>query len=277
MKTIEYLNYIKWNTQYFKLYKITRIIIIKVKKSSEVKFLKNDFHFYNHFLIFKELIKFVITIIFFMPIEKLIKSLFDDERTISKIKTRLPYLFQIAELESSRAGKIGMEVGSLREKIIIALLIYKFGEENICTDIPITESEIDVKLFNIPVSIKTITGKNPSGVKLIWTVEAKSAINFRKNYYPKYDMIIVNINWNDKGWFYYISVDVQQEVFKKMGNKKYIKLPKSGTNPRGVEMSKDAYTEITNHKFTKCIPIIWTKNKIDYQPYSRWVDLWSKD
>jgi hypothetical protein len=33
-----------------------------------------------------------------------------------KIRKRLPYLFQLAELESSRAGKIGMEVGSLREK-----------------------------------------------------------------------------------------------------------------------------------------------------------------
>jgi hypothetical protein len=65
-------------------------------------------------------------------------GMFEDEKLIEKIKTRLPYLFQVAELESSRAGKIGMEVGSLREKIIIALLIYKFGEENVETEIPIT-------------------------------------------------------------------------------------------------------------------------------------------
>jgi len=51
-----------------------------------------------------------------------------------------------------------MEVGSLRERIIVALLIYKFGEENVKTDIPITEPEVDVKLFNQPISIKTITG-----------------------------------------------------------------------------------------------------------------------
>ena len=44
---------------------------------------------------------------------------------------RLPYLFHLAELDSSRAGKIGMEVGSLRERIIVALLIYKFGEDNV--------------------------------------------------------------------------------------------------------------------------------------------------
>ncbi|MHC1572466.1 MAG: ThaI family type II restriction endonuclease [Methanosarcinales archaeon] len=56
---------------------------------------------------------------------------FTDEKLVDRIKTHLPYLFQLAELESSRAGKIGMEVGSLRERIIIALIIYKFGEANV--------------------------------------------------------------------------------------------------------------------------------------------------
>ena len=58
-------------------------------------------------------------------------ELFDGKKLVNRIKTRLPYLFQLAELESSRAGKIGMEVGSLRERIIVALLIYKFGEANV--------------------------------------------------------------------------------------------------------------------------------------------------
>ena len=51
-------------------------------------------------------------------------QIFENEKIVLKIQQRLPYLFQLAELESSRAGKIGMEVGSLREKIIVALLIY---------------------------------------------------------------------------------------------------------------------------------------------------------
>ncbi|MBI2470513.1 MAG: ThaI family type II restriction endonuclease [Planctomycetes bacterium] len=57
-------------------------------------------------------------------------EIFGDEKLIAKIKRRLPYLFQLAELESSRAGKTGMEVGSTQEKITIALLIYKFAERN---------------------------------------------------------------------------------------------------------------------------------------------------
>ena len=64
-------------------------------------------------------------------------EIFEDTKLVNRIKNKLPYLFQLAELESSRAGKIGMEVGSLREKIIVALLIYKFGEANVETNIPI--------------------------------------------------------------------------------------------------------------------------------------------
>ena len=62
-----------------------------------------------------------------------IKELFTDNTTVSEIQAKLPRLFRIAEIESSRAGKIGMEVGSLREKVIGGLLIYKFGEANVNT------------------------------------------------------------------------------------------------------------------------------------------------
>lgn len=58
-----------------------------------------------------------------------LERLFTDEDTVKKIQDKLPRLFRIAEIESSRAGKIGMEVGSLREKIIGGLLIHRFGEK----------------------------------------------------------------------------------------------------------------------------------------------------
>ena len=35
-------------------------------------------------------------------------QLFDHKETVRRIQTRLPYLFQLAELESSQAGKAGM-------------------------------------------------------------------------------------------------------------------------------------------------------------------------
>ncbi len=42
-------------------------------------------------------------------------KLFDDNLIIKRVKNKLPHLFQLAELESSRNGKIGMEIGSVRE------------------------------------------------------------------------------------------------------------------------------------------------------------------
>ena len=204
-------------------------------------------------------------------------DIFKDETLIGKIKSRLPYFYQLAELESSRAGKIGMEVGSLREKIVVALLIYKYGENNVRTDIPIIEPEVDVELFGQPISIKTITGTGFSGVKLIWTVDPQKAREFLENYTPRCDILLVQIVWNSKGGFYYIPLEAQQRVFEKLGREGYIKLPKLGTNPRGVEIAKEALLSLVQDDESRVIEIDWQKPEIDYQPYKRWVDYWSEE
>ena len=204
-------------------------------------------------------------------------EVFEDEKLKAKIQKKLPYLFGIAELESSRAGKIGMQVGSLRENAIIALLIYKFGEDNVGTEIPITEPEVDLKLFGRPVSVKTITGKSFGGVKLIWTVDAQKAREFGDNYYPRCDILLVQVNWDSKGAFYYLPLEVQKAVFQRMGREKYIKLPKPGTNPRGVEITKRALEAIVTDKQSKAIEIYWQRTEIDYDPYQRWVDHWREE
>lgn len=205
------------------------------------------------------------------------KELFEDELISRKIQSRLPQLFQIAEIESSRAGKTGMQVGSLRERILIALLVYKYGTENVETEIPITEPEVDVKLFDTPISIKTVTGKNYSGVKLIWTVDTDKAHQFRESYRPKCDMLFVRIQWDGVGGFYYIPVETQIEVFNKIGRNEYIKLPKPGTNPRGVEITKEALSLLASDQNTNVIEIFWEKKDIQFDPIKRWVDYWSKD
>ena len=143
-----------------------------------------------------------------------VKDLFSDNRLVLRIKNKLPKLFHIAELESSRAGKIGMEVGSAREKVIIALLIYKYGKEKVNTNIPLTEAETDVIVNNIPYSIKTITGNG--GVKAVWTVDSSSAANFIDNYMPKCHIILIQINWGyKKGGFSLIPLQVQKMVLSK--------------------------------------------------------------
>ncbi|MEM3389749.1 MAG: ThaI family type II restriction endonuclease [Thermoproteota archaeon] len=202
-------------------------------------------------------------------------ELFEDQTLVEKIRHKLPRLFQLAELEASRAGKIGMEVGSVREKILIALLIYKFGKENVETKIAITEPEIDVKLFGQPISIKTTTGL--SGVKIIWTVDAQKAREFRETYIPKCDILLALIKWGSKGSLYYIPLEVQQRVFKAMGRNKYIRLPKPGTNPRGVEYEREALLNLLQARETRRIEIEWRKTEIEFDPYKRWVDYWKEE
>lgn len=204
-------------------------------------------------------------------------EIFEDEKLVEKIGRRLPYLFQLAELESSRAGKTGMEVGSVRERIIVALLIYKFGEANVETEIPITEPEVDTKLLGETVSIKTITGKSFGGVKLIWTVDAQKAKEFCESYYPHCDILLVQINWNDTGGFYYIPLATQKRLFDKIGRENYIRLPKPGTNPRGVEITKGALSSLVEDSMSRRIVINWQRTKIEFNPYKKWVDLWRED
>lgn len=204
-------------------------------------------------------------------------EIFSDEKLIDRIKGRLPHLFQLAELESSRAGKIGMEVGSLREKIITALLIYKFGEENVETEIPITKSEVDAILFGVPISIKTITGTNFSGVKLVWTVDAQKADGFRRNYYPSCDLLFIKINWGNTGGFYYIPLESQRKLFDRMGRENYIQLPKPGTNPRGAEITKETLSNLVRDEDAKTIEILWEKTTIEFNTYKRWIDYWKQD
>jgi hypothetical protein len=206
-----------------------------------------------------------------------LSKLFEDNEVIKKVKERLPYLFQLAELESQRAGKLGMEVGSIRERILVALLIYKFGEANVETEIPITEPEVDAKLFGQPISIKTITGKRFSGVKVIWTVDAQKAKKFLENYFPTCDILLAQINWNNGGGLYYVPLPVQQDIIGEMGSENYIKLPKSGTNPRGVEFNKNALVKLVENDQTLRIYIDWKRNTINFNPYKRWLDLWKED
>ena len=203
-----------------------------------------------------------------------VSEMFSDSKLVTKIKEKLPKLFGMAALESSRAGKIGMEVGSLRERIITALLIYKFGLEEVDTKLPITEPEADVKLSGRKISIKTITGEG--GVKAVWTVDAQSAERFIFGYTPQCDIIFVKICWGTKdGGLYLIPLSVQQEIFKRLGRGKYLKLPKPGTNPRGVEYSRDAIKLMLTNKNAFRIQIDWKTEVSNYDTFKRWVDYWT--
>lgn len=209
-------------------------------------------------------------------------DLLDDERICERIRQRLPYLFAMAELEASRAGRVGMEVGTLREQILVALLIYKFGEENVSLDIPITMPEVDVIVFGRPLSIKTVTARPKviPAVKVVWTVDWQKVQEFVEGYRPKSDMLLVIVRWDSEGGFYLVPQDTQEEVFDRLGRENYLRIPKHGTNPRGVEISRKAIAQLICHHQTRGLTIEWHRHTVAsdverrFAPYKRWLYYW---
>jgi hypothetical protein len=115
-------------------------------------------------------------------------------------------------------------------------------------------------------------------VKLIWTVDAQSALEFINNYKAECGMLFVHINWNGEGVLYLILKEVQTEILNEYGKEFYFKLPKQGTNPRGVEITNKAINELVKHNQTKMINISWFRSdNQNYTPYDRWVELWNDD
>jgi hypothetical protein len=206
---------------------------------------------------------------------KNIEDLFINKEYITIIRKKLPKLFDIAGIESSRAGKIGMQVGSLRETVLISLLFYAFGEDNVNADFAITTSEKDVEVNGNPISIKTIT-ENGS-IKASWTVDAGSATKFIEAYKPTIDILLAQIFWNkEKGGLFLIPKEVQLAVFNKLGRTNYLKMPKADTNPRGIEFTKEAIDEMLRSNKAKKILINWTKGAQNYNVYERWIDYWKE-
>lgn len=207
-------------------------------------------------------------------------KLFDDELIVRRVKNKLPHLFQLAELESSRNGKIGMEIGSVRERILIALLMYKFGIDIVDPDIPITAPEIDVYVDNTPLSIKTITTHSDkfTSVKLIWTVDRQKALEFKNSYVPSCDMMLAKIRWDGWGKLLLFSKKSQIEILNTIGRDKYIKTPKENTNARGVEITADALALLEKCEDTRCIDINFKREKTDYREiYTKWLDAWREE
>ena len=206
-----------------------------------------------------------------------IRSIFTDSQIMSKIQSKLPKLFNLAEIESTRGGKIGMEVGTIRERILISLLRYYFGKNNVNVDISITNQEADVIVYGTLLSIKTKT-KSLSGVKIVWTVDWDVSEKFIKQYNPSTAILFALIDWGREiDGLFYIPVYIQQQIFDEVGRDQYFKEIKHGTNPRGVEFSQYAMNRMIHHSQTLSIKIDWKYNETKYDIYEKWDQCWNED
>lgn len=188
----------------------------------------------------------------------------------------LPTLFNMVELENRRGKKLGMEVGTARERVIIALFMYVYGFEKI--EFPeSTSPELDVLVDGHPVSIKTKSTGGFSGVKLVWTVDWDAIDGFLDSYYPKSDLLYINILWGKVGSFNLVPQHVQAELLQEIGIVRYTKVPARGTNPRGVEFSREALGSLVGHQETQSLQIAWNRDPsllVERALYGRWIELW---
>lgn len=185
---------------------------------------------------------------------------FNDKKFKEEVQRQLPGLIAKADIEASRVGNTGLEKGSFRKKYLIDFFIDHLSGENVETGFPIGMPDIDVKIFTLPVKIKTITGKR--GIKIKWTIDRGKVENYLSNYNPSYGILLVRLNWDMKernrpSGLFWIPLEAQQRVLKRLGTEKYLKPPKLGTNSRGIELSREALKNLLNDIDTKHIDINW--------------------
>ena len=105
-------------------------------------------------------------------------------------------LYQSSQTECSRSTGLTPEVGSSRERDLIASF-YSNPLLNVNFDIS-NDKEEDVTINNNNISIKHSSNKNisKSGIKIIWTVDNEKQNEFLKHFTFKCDLIIVFVRFD---------------------------------------------------------------------------------
>ena len=193
-----------------------------------------------------------------------------------KIVKVLPTLFHKVELENRRGKKIGMEVGTARERVLIAMFMYVYGKDSVKFP-PGKSHGFDVIVNDVPISINTKVSKGFGGVKLSWTVDWEKTSEFVESFTPKSAMLFVQINWGGNGGMFLIPQIAQEDTLKSIGVERYVKKPPKRTNPRGIELSTTAMELLQKHSCTKVLTITWERDNTLPQEtfqYDRWIELW---
>lgn len=193
-----------------------------------------------------------------------------------KIQRGLPTLFNLVELENRRGKRLGMEVGTARERVLIALFMYVYGTENVELP-PANSPERDILVNKQPLSMKTKSGPGFSGVKIDWGSDRDKIDVFLKSYLPSSHLLYVNVTWGRTGNLFLIPKGVQEEVLRKLTIHKYAKTPHPGTNNRGVAIFAQAMKCLLKHPDTRSLPIDWKRDKSSLDEavlYYRWMVLW---
>jgi len=190
---------------------------------------------------------------------KCAEELFADPKFTRYLQRFWPIFVARANDLCLQNGKLGQEVGKMRERVILYLFYRYLGEdaENCALNdqtVSVNEKGKDTLLFGRDVSIKTIsaTGNQFHQLKISWIEDKIMADEIARTWVPQFDLLLCRLKWNCKTeGFYYIPKDAQQEVISQEANA----LKTSGGYGKGTSLSKKACESLVSHPKTLKIPI----------------------
>ena len=198
-------------------------------------------------------------------------TLFENERSISKLARGLPLAFEMAGIELPSGNPA---VGVLREHAIVGYFQDCLGIDKVKVPKSGVKRGYDVEICGKALSIKTVTGNGE--IKVVWTSDNQKVDEEILSYKVDSDMFLVRIFWDeDVPSVFYIPQETQAEVINNIGRQKYL-ASRRATNNRGIIISNPAIKELQKHSKTKIISINWKKSGLSYTPYDRWIDFWKE-
>ena len=199
----------------------------------------------------------------------LIVQMFQSPDNLERIRKKLPPAFEMVGQQAH-----GAEVGVLREGVLIGMFMAFLGESRVNPDTEVVEA--DCAVGNVPLSIKTVTGKTLSNVRIKWTVDQEKVREFIEAFAPGCDLLIVRILWDAEGRISYIPLEAQQRVFAALGKPQYLDY-RPGTNTRGINLSRYALDSMEKNPQSTIVPVEWYRSVQSQSKYDRWVSYWQDD
>jgi hypothetical protein len=162
----------------------------------------------------------------------------------------LVHLYQISNLENTRNERLTAEVGTSREKDLIAYICHTLKNKEVDYKIN-NEAEEDLIVSGRKISIKHSSNKSCSGasVKVHWAENKNKQSEFIKTFEFTCDILLVFVRFSADDVshgnveFLYFSKEMLNHFKKKMNNI----FKTRNSNGRGIEFSKVFFDAIVDH------------------------------
>ena len=201
-----------------------------------------------------------------------IVNLLNDQEKLLHFTLGLPTAFEIVEKQLPGNSAQGL----LREQVIIGYFTFVFGKDEVELPSNKNERDFDVTLCGEKLAIKTVKGNSRTAIKVHWTSDNEKVEEEVARYSPKSDFLWIVANWEKtRDSIFYIPLSVQTEIHNSLGSFNYLgKL--TGTNNRGIPLSKEAFSMLRDHPHTLRREVTWARQGVDFNPYEEWETYWKE-